>query len=88
VKGQAWLFLFATSFGLGTPLTGQTQDTRTTLDGVYTAEQAARGGQTYQRVCSESHSLDYYSGATRTKWVRRSHANTFDANADECATWR
>ena len=69
VKGRAWLFLVATSLGLGTPLTGQTPGTRTTLDGVYTAEQAALGKQAYQRVCSECHSLDYYSGATIRPWA-------------------
>lgn len=69
VKAGACLLLVATSLGIGTPLTGQTQDTRTTLDGVYTAEQAARGRQTYQRVCSECHSLDYYSGATIRPWA-------------------
>ena len=69
VKGRAWLVLVATSLGLGTPLTGQTQGARTTLDGVYTSEQAALGRQTYQRVCSECHSLDYYSGATIRPWA-------------------
>ena len=69
VKVRAWLFLIATSLGLGTPHTGRAQDTRTTLDGVYTAEQAALGKQTYQRACSECHSLDYYSGATIRPWA-------------------
>jgi mono/diheme cytochrome c family protein len=69
VKRRAWLSLVATSFGLGTPLTGQAQGLRTTLDGVYTAEQAALGRQRYQRVCSECHALDYYSGATIRPWA-------------------
>lgn len=63
------LVLVATGLGLATPLAGQGQDSRTTLDGVYTEEQAARGKQTYQRVCSECHSLDYYSGATIRPWA-------------------
>ena len=69
VKAGVFIFLVATSIGLGTPLAGQVQDSRTTLDGVYTEEQAARGKQTYQRVCSECHSLDYYSGATIRPWA-------------------
>lgn len=40
----------------------------TTQDGVYTAEQAARGKQVYQGVCVECHTLDFYKGATLRSW--------------------
>ena len=39
-----------------------------TLDGVYTAEQAARGKDVYVRVCSACHALDWYQGDVMRAW--------------------
>lgn len=44
------------------------QDQRTTLDSVYTAEQAAEGKAVYQRVCSSCHTLDWYQGEALRAW--------------------
>jgi mono/diheme cytochrome c family protein len=41
---------------------------RTTLDGVYSTEQAARGKETYIRVCSSCHVLDWYKGDVVRAW--------------------
>ncbi len=40
----------------------------TTLDGVYTAEQAEAGRATYQKVCSGCHTLDWYTGDVVRAW--------------------
>lgn len=40
----------------------------TTQDGVYTAEQAERGRETYMRVCSQCHALDWYTGDIVRAW--------------------
>jgi mono/diheme cytochrome c family protein len=40
----------------------------TTLDGVYTAEQAARGRLVYQRSCVGCHALDWYQGEVVRAW--------------------
>ena len=40
----------------------------TTLDGVYTAEQAEAGKATYVRVCSACHTLDWYRGDIVRAW--------------------
>jgi mono/diheme cytochrome c family protein len=44
------------------------QDTRTTQDGIYTADQAQRGKQVYVQVCSECHPLDWYQGDIMRAW--------------------
>lgn len=56
---------------LGGPTAGAAQDPpapRSTLDGVYTSEQAARGRETYVRVCSQCHALDWYRGDVVRAW--------------------
>jgi mono/diheme cytochrome c family protein len=40
----------------------------TTLDGVYTAEQATRGRLVYQRSCVGCHALDWYQGEVVRAW--------------------
>ena len=50
------------------PVGAQEPDSRTTLDGVFTTEQAARGRQTYVRVCSQCHALDWYQGDVVRAW--------------------
>lgn len=39
-----------------------TSQVRSTRDGVYTTEQAARGRVVYDRVCAECHAVDWYRG--------------------------
>lgn len=41
---------------------------RTSLDGVYTAAQAEEGARIYQRVCSECHAKDEYTGDMMAGW--------------------
>ncbi len=62
MAGFGWLVMS----GLASPLAGQ--DQRTTLDGVFTAEQAAEGKMVYQRVCSSCHTLDWYQGQPLRSW--------------------
>lgn len=49
-------------------VSAQEADVRTTMDGVYSAEQAAQGKEIYQRVCSACHVLDYYAGDVLRVW--------------------
>lgn len=42
---------------------------RSTLDGVYTPEQADRGRSTYVRVCAACHALDWYQGEQIQAWA-------------------
>jgi len=60
------------------PVAAQQGDTLSTLDGVYTAEQAERGKATYMRVCSECHALDYYQGTTLRAWEGAPLFDLFD----------
>ena len=41
---------------------------RTSMDGVYTAEQAEEGAVVYQRVCAECHAKDEYTGDMMAGW--------------------
>jgi mono/diheme cytochrome c family protein len=50
------------------PLAGQEGGAATTLDGVYTSEQAERGKGTYQQACSQCHALDWYTGEVVKAW--------------------
>ena len=68
MSARAVMLLTALGIG-GVPLSAQEAEGRTTLDGVYTVEQAATGKEIYQRVCSECHALDYYTGATLRPWA-------------------
>ena len=43
-------------------------EARSTLDGVYTAEQAERGRQTYMKACTECHALDWAVGDVIRSW--------------------
>ena len=47
------LFIAALSLGVA-----RAEQTKSVWDGVYTAEQAARGAETYKAVCSECHGGD------------------------------
>jgi mono/diheme cytochrome c family protein len=52
-----------------TPALGPEEDaSRTTADGVYTAEQAERGKESYKATCAGCHALDYYQGPAMKPW--------------------
>lgn len=71
-RGAHWALLGATLAlaPAADELRGQSpeNETRTTLDGVYTEEQAERGRETYVRVCAECHALDWYTGDMVRSW--------------------
>lgn len=54
------------------------EETRTTLDGVFTAEQAARGKAVYQESCVQCHALDWYKGDVVRAWEGAPLYNLFD----------
>jgi mono/diheme cytochrome c family protein len=75
---RRWVIIPALIAGTfaGGPLSAQTGDTaktvvpRTTMSGVYTVEQAARGADTYGSVCLSCHTLAEVTGVGFTKkWV-------------------
>lgn len=66
-RARLWALMAACVFGA--PLPVLAQETVTTLDGVYTAEQAARGKQIYQRSCVGCHALDWYQGDMVRAWA-------------------
>ncbi|MSR35818.1 MAG: cytochrome c [Gemmatimonadetes bacterium] len=72
---HAWLFalLFATS---ASPLAAQLPPLRTTLDGVFTNEQADAGAKTYEAICSKCHGTGtgpaFKGGSFLTKWSNQS----------------
>lgn len=53
-------------------------EVRSTLDGVYTPEQAERGRTTYVRVCSACHALDWYQGDQIAAWTGAPVYNLFE----------
>lgn len=74
ILGPVLGLILGLTSGLAAPGTVSAQqpedgaDGPSTQDGVYTAEQAARGKQVYQGVCVECHTLDFYKGATLRSW--------------------
>ena len=65
---RSWLLLAACAIPAPAAAAQEPPEARTTLDGVYTAEQAARGKRTYVRVCSQCHVLDWYRGDVVRVW--------------------
>lgn len=56
------------------------ETTRSTMGGVYTADQAARGEQTYMTICVSCHPPATYTGETfRTSWGSRPLSELFTA---------
>lgn len=49
-------------------LQAQPAPPRTTRDGVFSAEQAERGLETYQQHCAACHPMDLYKGETVKAW--------------------
>ena len=54
------------------------EETLSTLDGVYTTEQAARGREVYMEVCAECHALTWYSGDVVRVWTGQPLANLYE----------
>lgn len=57
---------------------GEDDGVRSTLDGVYTSEQAERGRSTYVQVCSACHALDWYQGDQIAAWTGAPVYNLFE----------
>ena len=57
---------------------GPTSHVRSTGDGVYTSEQAARGRVVYEQVCSECHAVDWYRGEVVEWWDGQPVWNLYD----------
>ena len=62
------------------PAAAQTSDgePRTTLDGVYTTEQAQRGAEVIEQVCRECHEDEEFVGAFIRSWAGASVAALYD----------
>ncbi len=57
------------AFGGTTPALAQAPDSlMTTLDSVFTAEEAARGKELYLQNCAECHAMDWYKGNVALAW--------------------
>ena len=63
---------------LAQPALAQTDERLTTLDGVYTEEQALRGAEVNERVCRECHDDEEFVGAFIRSWAGASVAALFD----------
>ena len=59
----------------------QEESSRTTADGVYTAEQSERGKESYKAACAGCHALDWYQGATMKAWDGAPLFNLYDVVA-------
>ena len=66
------------SLGAALPALAQTEERVTTLDGVYTEEQAARGAEVTEDVCRECHDDEEFVGAFIRSWAGASVAALFD----------
>lgn len=63
---------------LAQPALAQTEERRTTLDGVYTEAQAARGAEINEAVCRECHDDEEFVGAFIRSWAGASVAALYD----------
>ena len=66
------------SLGVALPAVAQTEERVTTLDGVYTEEQALRGAEVIESVCRECHDDEEFVGAFIRSWAGASVAALFD----------
>jgi len=66
------------SLGAALPAPAQTEERVTTLDGVYTEEQALRGAEVIEAVCRECHDDEEFVGAFIRSWAGASVAALFD----------
>ena len=78
VRAQMWAMVAVLAMAVPTDLSAQAQsEQRSTLDGVFTAEQAERGRQTYARTCVQCHVLAWYTGEVLRAWEGRSLFDLF-----------
>ena len=56
----------------------ETEDSRTTLDGVYTEEQAGRGEEVVDDVCGSCHMEDWFMGTFMVAWSGASVQALYD----------
>lgn len=77
-RGSMLLGLAAAAVGVGVAAPLSAQVAATTLDGVYTDEQAERGRATYARTCSQCHTLDWYTGDLIKAWADAPVFNLFE----------
>lgn len=63
------------------PVLGQDAPPRTTRDGVYTADQAERGRETYAESCAACHPLDWYKGDHMKSWEGATLMGLYDSIA-------
>ena len=61
------------------PALAQEERSRTTLDAIYTVDQAERGKESYKRVCAQCHPLDWYRGDAIRPWDGAPLKNLYDA---------
>ena len=66
------------SLAVALPAFAQTEERLTTLDGVYTEEQAGRGAQVVEDVCRECHDDEEFVGAFIRSWAGASVAALYD----------
>lgn len=66
------------SLGAALPAFAQTEERVTTLDGVYTEEQALRGAEVIEDVCRECHDDEEFVGAFIRSWAGASVAALYD----------
>ncbi len=56
----------------------QSDTTRTSMDGIYTAAQATRGGDVFATYCRSCHAPTFHTGATfRAKWFGKPLSDLF-----------
>jgi mono/diheme cytochrome c family protein len=66
------------SLAAAQPAFAQTEEQVTTLDGVYTEEQAERGAEVVEDVCRECHDDEEFVGAFIRSWAGASVAALYD----------
>lgn len=75
------LAVFVIAFTMAPALAPEDEPSRTTEDGIYTAEQAERGKDSYTLVCAGCHPLDWYRGAAIKPWNGAPLFNLYDVMA-------
>jgi alcohol dehydrogenase (cytochrome c) len=73
--------LAAAGVAASVPQSPPTGGAPTTLDGVFTREQAVRGEQQFRQACSTCHAIDEQAGSLRSKWGSASLGDLFNAIA-------
>ena len=75
------LAVFVIALAMTQALGPEEDHSRTTADGVYTAEQAERGKDGYKAACAGCHALDYYQGPAMKPWDGAPLFNLYDVMA-------